>query len=247
MIGALVVDDEAMAREDLIARLAQVAPEVTVLAEAHNAPSAMPLIEALRPALVFLDVEMPGGDGFSLLKNLGHWDFDVVFTTGFQRYAIQAIRFSALDYLLKPVQADELRAAIIRHKARHPDPDLDGRHRAAVLANLNEDHESRMKLTLRHGNGLHFISPLDIGFCRAEDNYTELHLSDGRRFMVARTLKEYEDMLSDLGFIRVHRSYLVNRQAIDRITTDGFLEVRGGHRVEISRRRKEEVLKLLRA
>ncbi len=247
MIGVLLVDDETGAREFLRERLASVAPEVRVLAEAGSGPAALPLIEKHRPALVFLDVEMPGGDGFDLLKTLGTWDFDVIFTTGFQRYAIQAIRFSALDYLLKPVQADELRAAIDRHLERHPDPELDEQHQAAVLANLNEPHEQGMKLTLRHGNGLHFVAPSDVAFCRAEDNYTELHLCDGRRFMVARTLKEYEDMLTELGFIRVHRSYLVNREAIERITTDGFLEVRGGHRVEISRRRKEEVLKLLRA
>ncbi len=247
MIDVLLVDDEAGAREFLRARLAEVAPEVNIVAEADSGAAALPLIAEHKPALVFTDVEMPGGDGFSMLKALGTWDFDVVFTTGFQRYAIQAIRFSALDYLLKPVQADELRAAIDRHLQRHPDPALDEQHQAAILSNLNEPNEQGMKLTLRHGNGLHFVSPEDIAFCRAEDNYTELHLCDGRRFMVARTLKEYEDMLADLGFIRVHRSYLVNRQAIDRITTDGILEVRGGHRVEISRRRKEEVLKLLRA
>lgn len=247
MINVLLVDDEPAAREFLRARLAEVAPEVHVLAEADNITDAARLIAELKPALVFSDVEMPGGDGFQLLKDLGTWDFDVVFVTGFQRYAIQAIRFSALDYLLKPVQADELRAAIDRHLARHPEPELDKQYQLAVLANLNESHEQGMKLTLRHGNGLHFVPPAEVAFCRAEDNYTELHLCDGRRFLVARTLKEYEDMLADMGFMRVHRSFLVNRGAIVKVTTDGHLELAGGGRVEISRRRKEEVMKLLRA
>jgi len=247
MINVLLVDDEPGAREFLRARLAEVAPEVNVLAEADNITEAKRLIAELKPALVFSDVEMPGGDGFKLLKDLGTWDFDVVFVTGFQRYAIQAIRFSALDYLLKPVQGDELRAAIDRHLERHPDPTLDAEHRAALLSNLSAPDERGFKLTLRHGNGLHFVPPAEVAFCRAEDNYTELHLCDGRRFMVARTLKEYDDMLAELGFIRVHRSYLVNREAITRVTTDGHLEIVGGQRVEISRRRKEEVMKLLRS
>ena len=117
MITAVQVDDEASAREFLRARLRDVATEVQVLGEAKNIDEADRLIADTKPQLVFLDVEMPGGDGFELLKRLGRWDFDVIFTTSHRHYAIQAIRFSALDYLLKPVQADELRAAIDRSVA----------------------------------------------------------------------------------------------------------------------------------
>lgn len=245
MIEVIVVDDQAEAREMLCDRLAEVAPEVRVVAQADSGPAAIPLIAEHRPALVFTDVEMPGGDGFEMLRALGSWDFDVVFVTGFQRYAIQAIRFSALDYLLKPVQADELRAALDRHQERRRS--MDAEHQQVVLANLGQRHERDLKLTLRQGTGLHFVSPGELAYCRAEGNYTELYLMNGQRFIAARTLREYEDMFSELGFIRVHRSYLVNRSAITRITTDGHLEITGGHRVEISRRRKEEVLQMLRA
>lgn len=160
MITAVQVDDEASAREFLRTRLAEVAPEVQVLGEATNIDDAAELIADKRPQLVFLDVQMPGGDGFELLKRMGHWDFDVIFTTGHSHYAIQAIRFSALDYLVKPVQADELRAAIDRHRERREDADSEVQDH--FLANVSHRDEQALKLTLTHGGRTHTVAPGDI-------------------------------------------------------------------------------------
>lgn len=244
MITAVQVDDEASAREFLRSRLRDVAPEVQVLGEAKNIEEGARLIADTKPQLVFLDVEMPGGDGFELLKRLGRWDFDVIFTTSHQHYAIQAIRFSALDYLLKPVQADELRAAIDRHAAHKGHASIDVQER--FLNNIAQRDEQALKLTLTHGDRTHAVAPADITWCQADDNYTALHLADERRFVSARTLKDYDEMLSPLGFIRVHKSALVNRRHVDGIDGEGRVRLRNGTRVEISRRRLEEVTRELR-
>jgi len=244
MITAVQVDDEASAREFLRARLGEVAPEVTVLGEANNIDDAARLIAEKKPQLVFLDVEMPGGNGFELLKRLGHWDFDVIFTTGYSKYAIQAIRFSALDYLLKPVQTDELRAAIDRHKERREAMTVDVQQH--FLSNIAQPSETQFKLTITHGDRTHAIAPADITWCQADDNYTALHLIDDRRFISARTLKDYDEMLTPLGFLRVHRSSLVNRKHVDGIDGEGRVRLSNGTRLEVSRRRLEEVTRELR-
>ncbi|MEO8067498.1 MAG: LytTR family DNA-binding domain-containing protein [Flavobacteriales bacterium] len=245
MITALQVDDETSAREFLRSRLQDVAPEIQVLGEAVNIDEGARLITEKRPQLVFLDVEMPGGDGFELLKCLGRWDFEVIFTTSHQHYAIQAIRFSALDYLLKPVQADELRAAIDRFAERKEGTSpLVKEH---FLHNISIRKEEALKLTLTHGDRTHAVPPEDIAWCEADRNYTALHLLDERRFVSARTLKDYDEMLTPFGFIRVHKSALVNRRHVEGIDKEGHVRMRNGARVEISRRRMEEVALALRS
>ena len=243
MIKALVVDDDPGNRKYLHELLRSAPVPVEVVGEAGNITEAATLIAALRPDLLFLDIEMPGGTGFDLLKQLGSWPFEVIFTTGFQRYAIQAIRFSALDYLLKPVQPDELAEALERFRTRHPKEDRDTVQQQ-FLANIGQRDEQAMKLTLTTGDRTYFVAPEEVTHCTADDNYTELHTADGRRFVSARTLKDYEDMLVPLGFLRVHRSNLVNKAQITHLD-DGHVVLKNSTRVEISRRKKEEVLKAL--
>lgn len=242
MIRAMIVDDDPSNRDYLRALLGT-SPDVEVVAEASGIAGAAELIASSNPELLFLDIEMPGGSGFDLLRNLGTWPFDVIFTTGFQRYAIQAIRFSALDYLLKPIQVDELIDALDRFRTRHPKQE-----RAVVqqqfLHNAGATDERTMKLTLTAGERTYFIPPAELTHCTADDNYTELHTADGRRFVSARTLKDYEDMLSPWGFLRVHRSALVNKSAIAHLT-EGHVVLSNDLHVEVSRRKREEVMKAL--
>ena len=239
---AVIVDDEQEARGLLRALLQRHAPEVQLVAEASSVVQAIEVLKEHQPQLLFLDVQMPGGDGFELLKQLGTWDFDVVFTTGSQHHAIQAIRFSALDYLMKPVLGDELRAAIERHRVkRGPMPE----RYQQVLHNIAQPDERGMKLTLTSGDRSYFVDPAEVVWCEADVNYTNLHLADERRFVSARTLKDYEDMLAPLGFLRTHRSYLVNRSHIDHLDRGGFVVLRNGRRVEVASRRREEVARAL--
>ncbi|MBK6891910.1 MAG: response regulator transcription factor [Flavobacteriales bacterium] len=244
MVRAVIVDDEEEARDVLRAMLHRCASDVEILAEGSSVAEAKALIAEHKPDLLFLDVQMPGGDGFELLKHLGHWDFDVVFTTGSSQHAIQAIRYSALDYLMKPVLGDELRAAIDRHIAKRPtDPDV----QAHLLHNIAQPDERTMKLSITSGDRTLAIDPADIAWCQADDNYTALHLADERRLVAARTLMDYDRMLSPLGFIRVHKSALVNRRHVEGIDGEGRVRLRNGTRVEVSRRRLEEVTRELRA
>ena len=244
MVKAIVVDDEAEARASLCELLRRNAADVQVLAEAASVAEAIGLIALHKPQLVFRDVQMPGGDGFELLKRLGNWDFDVIFTTGSSKHAIQAIRFSALDYLVKPVLGDELRAAIDRHRTKRG---ISAEDRSQLLHNIAQPDERTMKLTLTSGDRSYFVPPGDVVWCEADVNYTNLHLADERRFVSARTLKDYEDMLTPLGFLRTHRSYLVNRAHIDHLDKSGFVVLRNGKRVEVASRRREEVAKALMA
>lgn len=238
----MIVDDEARARAVLREMLTRHAPDVAVLAEAASIAEARTLIVQHAPELVFLDVQMPGGNGFELLRELGTWDFDVVFTTASSMHAIQAIRFSALDYLVKPVLGDELCAAIDRHLAKRGTP---GQAHENLLHNIAQPDERTMKLTLTSGDRSYFVDPASVVWCEADVNYTNLHLQDDRRFVSARTLKDYEDMLTPLGFLRTHRSYLVNRAHIDHMDRAGFVVLRNGKRVEVASRRREEVAKAL--
>jgi two-component system LytT family response regulator len=242
MIKALIVDDDASNRDYLRSLLA-VHPEVTVIGEAGTISHAHELITLQAPDLLFLDVEMPGGSGFDLLQQLGTWPFDVIFCTGFQRYAIQAIRFSALDYLLKPVQPDELEAALQRYGEHHPSLDRKVAQEQ-FLENIRQADDQRMKLTLTTGDRTYFVPPAELSHCTADDNYTELHTLDGRRFVSARTLKDYEDMLLPMGFLRVHRSTLVNKAQITHLD-DGHVVLKNQVRLEVSRRKREDVLKAL--
>lgn len=244
MIRTLLVDDEEDSRRYLCGLLGDYTPDVRVVGQAADKDQARALLTADPPDLVFLDVEMPGGSGVDLLREMGTWPFEVIFTTGFARYAVQAIRFSALDYLLKPVQPDELVAALARFRDRHPSSPDRSEVQQQFIRNAGHADERAMKLTLGHGGRHYFIDPSDITHCLADRNYTELHLQDGRRFISARTLKEFEDMLRTAGFIRVHRSAIVNMAAVAHVEEEHVV-LHGGHRVELSRRRRTEVRLLL--
>lgn len=238
----MLVDDDGEGRSYLRGLLTAHA-DVGVVAEADNIADARQILGNTAVDLLFLDVEMPGGSGFDLLKQLGTWPFAVIFTTGFQRYAVQAIRFSALDYLLKPVQPDELEAALQRFRAHRHAMDHQARQ-SQLLINIRQDDGLKLKLTLTRGDRTFFVPPADISHCTADDNYTDLHAFDGQRFTSARTLKDYEEMLLPFGFLRIHRSNLVNRQAVAHVE-EGHVVLRGGQRVELSRRKRDEVLRAL--
>lgn len=245
MITALLVDDDAVNREALRSLLAELSPDIKVVGEASCITGARKALDAEAVDLVFLDVEMPGGTGFDLLRELGTWPFKVIFTTAFQRYAIQAIRFSALDYLLKPVQSDELALALERFRLQHAEGPPPSDVQKQFIRNLEQEEEKSLKLTLTQGDRSYFVPPEDVGHCRSQGNYTELHLSDGRRFISARTLKEYEEMLEPWGFLRVHRNSLVNCSAISHFKDD-HLVMADGNLLEVSRRKRSDVLKALR-
>ncbi len=240
MPTALIVDDDHRNRTYLKGLLQQHAADVEVIGEAANISAAQEVMRRTMPDLVFLDVEMPGGSGFDLLRELGSWPFGVVFTTAYDHYAIQAIRFSALDYLLKPLQPAELVEAIGRFRQQQGEGATHALVQKQFITNIAQANEHALKLTLTVGDRTYFIAPSEVAYCTADGNYTELHLADGRHFISARTLKDYEGMFMPWDFLRIHRASLVNRNCVSHVA-DGHVVMKDGTRIEVSRRKWEEV------
>ncbi len=243
VIKAIIIDDEENARENLRGILNEYCPEVQILKEASSAAEAIVVIDNYKPNLVFLDIEMPDGNGFEVLKQFKNPEFKVIFVTAYDHYAIQAIRFSALDYILKPINVLFLQTAIQKMKETMEKDDL----RIQNLLENNVSNIENRKLALTFSNKIEYIEIKQILRCEGETNYTRFYLNDGRKFLISRTLVEYEEILDNHGFIRSHKSHLVNIKHIRSFIKDdgGYLVMQDGSTVPVSRRKKEAVLEKL--
>jgi two-component system LytT family response regulator len=246
MIKALIIDDEAKARNILQHYLTSVHAEVGDIRQAGSVDEALRMVTESAPDLVFLDIEMPNKNGFEFLVESKDPTFDVIFTTAYNQYAIQAIRFSALDYLLKPIDPDELQSALNRH--------IEKRHDAAqkkalfdnLVSNIKKNEVRDFKIAVPSSDGVHFFLVDDILRLEADRSYTHIHLLKQRPFIASRTLKHFEDMLEEFRFVRTHKSHLVNARHISRVANNhDSVILTDGTEVEISRRKKEEVLQYL--
>lgn len=243
-IRAIIVDDEAHGRENLKGLLQTFCPEVELIGEANSALSAIELIQKAQPSLVFLDIEMPNGNGFQVLEFFKEPTFQVIFVTAYDQYAIKAIRFAALDYILKPIDVMLLKAAIDRH---HRFKENDQRLKQFMDNKHLPSKNKRIALPL--ADKIHFIEVQDIVSCKGEGSYTTVYKTCGEKFMISKPLIEYEDLLSEYDFIRTHKSYIVNRKHISTyVKSDGgYLLMSDGSNVPVSRRKKEEVLLTLKS
>ena len=242
---AIIIDDEPYAGQALVTLLQRHCPQVHVEAVYHNSKEAVHAIRQKAPQLLFLDIEMPFMNGFELLETLAPVPFHVIFTTSYDQYAIKAIRFSALDYLLKPVDAEELKTAVIKAE-RHHSPYLP-QQLEILLSRIQQPAPSVHRIALPTLEGLHMLSVDTIIYCTASSNYTLLSLKEGGDLLVSRTLKEIEEMLSDYFFLRIHHSCLVNLAEVKRYKRGegGSLLMSNGSVVDVSRSRKEVLLKML--
>ena len=240
-IKVLILDDELNACEYLDTIIKKNIPAIAETFATTDQGEAQLFINRQKPQLVFLDVEMPKQSGFEFLLSQKEKNFDVIFTTAFSKYAIQAIRFSAIDFLLKPVQPDELAAAFDRFLSMPKETERRQKIYEHFFDNLNAKHEKDFKLTLSKGNRLYFISPHDIYYCKADDNYTKLFLRDNTEFIVTKTLKEAEEMLHAHHFMRTHKSFLVNKNHVMHLNSEGNLLLKNQITIEVSRRRMEEI------
>lgn len=245
MISALLIDDEADGREALRLALERYCPEVQILGEYGTPEAGLAAIRQLNPRLVFLDVQMPGMSGFDLLQQAAPVNFDVIFVSAYERYAIKAIRFSALDYLLKPVDIDELMQAVRRVAARQQPPPPYPLQSA--IQNLPGRSGRIERVAVPSQEGIEVFETADLIFCQAAGSYTQLHLRGGQTRLVSRNLKDFEQLLSESGFCRVHHSALINLRHVQRYLKGegGQAVLTGGHQVDVSRRKKEEFLALL--
>lgn len=233
MINAVLIDDEKNARIALRKMLEQFCPDVLVVGEAQNAIEGLMIIRKLEPHLVFLDVEMPGGTGFDLLDAVEQRTFTTVFTTAHEQYTIPAIRSGAVDYLLKPINLDELRSAVARV--------VQERKRTTPPTSSAE------VLTISNADGTWFVPPAEVICIEGERRYSRFYLADGQEHVVSHTLGELEEDLVKVGFFRVHKSWLVNCAHVKHISSadGGFAVLSNNKEIEISRRKRAEFIRLM--
>jgi two-component system LytT family response regulator len=244
-IKSIIVDDEKHGRENLAGILKQYCPEVELLGDADSVEVAIPLIRELNPDLVFLDIEMPRANGFQLLEHFKDFRFEVIFVTAYDNFAIKAIRFSAADYILKPINLNDLQTAV-RKVANRIQQKQENQRMKQLVYNITQPQNPRIGLPT--GDRIEFIEVHKIIRCQGEGNYSHIYFEGNKHLLVAKTLVEFEDLLQEYSFFRVHKTHLVNlKQVIAYVKTDGgILQLSNGDSVAVSRRRKEDVQKMLK-
>jgi two-component system LytT family response regulator len=244
MISTIIIDDERNNIEALKKLLENFAGIIEINGTAENAEDGQNLIEEVNPQLVFLDIELPFGNAFDLLEKLMPIDFEVIFFTAFDQYAIKAIKYGVLDYLLKPVNVEDLGRAIHRSINRMAEKNSNARLQL-FLDNMRSDDKSMQKIALPTKNGLSFEDLQTITHLEATGSYTNVYFNDKRKEVVTRTLREFEDILPPASFCRLHHSYIINLQYIKKYYKGrgGYVELIDGTVVEVSLRKKADFLK----
>jgi len=244
MLKAIIVDDEPYCCET-IATLLEDNPEVKIVSTCHNAADALNAIKKNSPDLVFLDVEMPKMNGFEMLEQLPSVNFEIIFTTSYDQYALKAIRFSAIDYLLKPVDSEELQKAVQKVIQRTEKPIT--RQLEILMQKLHQPSTPINRIALPTMEGLQMISLDSIISCESDNNYTILQLKENKKLVISRTLKEIEELLEEHSFIRVHRCYLANLNEVEKYVKGegGYLVMSNGSTVDVSQSRKELLMQKL--
>ena len=243
MLTALIIDDVAQARATLKQDVADYCPDIQILGEADGVVSGAKLIREKNPQLVFLDIQMQDGSGFDLLEILGDAAPKIIFTTASDAFAIKAFRFSAIDYLLKPIDPDELMAAVEKVKAQ-PDNHSDS---LALLKDAMTAKKAPHRLALNTLDKIHIAEIETIIRCESQGNYTEFFFTNGKKLLVTKTLKEFDKLLSGHGFLRVHQSHLINLEQVKEFvkTDGGYLIMKDGDDVPVSSRKRASVLEAI--
>ncbi len=246
MLKILLIDDEERATDSLQRMIEKFAPEIEYVRTCNDARKAAEMIHHIQPDLIFLDIRMPYINGFDVLKSIPDKNFKIIFTTAYDEYAIQAIRFSAFDYLLKPVDAEELIRAIKRftNSKHHPASQEELLQNISLNMQLQNANQFRLALSLKEG--VRFLMPHEIIRCEAHGNYTKFFVIGNKQYTISKTLGDYDELLNAYGFIRTHKSHLVNKNFISFIDHNGFVILKDSQKIEISRRRKDEVMEALK-
>lgn len=243
VIRSVIIDDEEPARESLKSYLCEFCPDVEVIASAGTVESGLGIIKKHAPLLVFLDVEMPDGNGFDLLRKLHRVDFRIIFITAFTDYAIQAIKFHAVDYLVKPVNIRELQNAVEKVKDEL-DRHIFAHNLEELKRYLHSPDDKIRKIVIPDVKGFVVLELPQILYCEADGYCTNFFLTDDRKITSSRNLKYYEDLLSDLGFLRVHHSYLINITHISSYLHEGVVILKGEKNVPVGNTYKKRFLEI---
>ena len=248
MINVIIVDDELHCRTALETLIVKHFPELSIKAICKSPAEGIQAITGHHPDLVFSDVEMPPSTGFEMLQQLDEINFDIIFTTAYEKYAIQAIKFSAMDYLLKPIGKEDLAEAILRVKEKKLH-EKSTKKIEALFNNIKGIKNTTKKIVLPTTNGIELVYLQDIVRLDSNGNYTTFHLKNNQKILVSKTIKEYEEMLEEVHFFRVHNSHIINLHYVKNYIKGegGIVKMEDGSEIDVSRRRKEDFLKALHA
>lgn len=247
MINALIVDDEAKARETLSSILNKFFPEVNIVGEAHSVESAFQMVERTNPQVVFLDIKMGDGTGFDLLRRYHKIPFKVVFVTAFDSFAIEAFKFSAFDYLLKPINTKDLRRTIANLRETVEEKEDISLKIEAFMSNMENRDVSNKRIVLKTSNSIHLVNLSEALRFEADANYTWVYIQGQPQVLISKSLKYFEDMLKDFGFFRVHQSHLINLSHITRIdkVDGGVVILSDNSSIPIAVRKREMLFQML--
>ena len=243
-LKAIIIDDESYCCET-IATFLESRDDIQIIAQCSNGIEGIEAIQKHKPDVVFLDVEMPKMNGFEMLQKLPSIQFEIIFTTSYDQYALKAIHLSAIDYLLKPIDEEELIHAIekVRHRTNNPI----SQQLEILMQKLSEPNKKISKIALPTLDGLEMTTIASIIYCESDSNYTIVHLKGANKIVVSKTLKEIEELLQDYSFVRVHRCFLVNINEVEKYKKGdgGYLILSNGASVDVSKNRKELLLSKL--
>lgn len=242
MLRAVIIEDEKHSRETLKNLLSEYCEGVIVEGEANSVSSGIEIIETLQPDVVFLDIELQTGTGFEVLRGVSKVNFETIFTTAFEHYAIQAIKLSSIDYLLKPISIEDLQEAV--KKCQNKRNEHQYKMQMDVLLNQLSKKETDKNICLSTSEGMEFVKESDILFCKANGSYTDFRLINGKNILVSKHLKEYEDLLPTDKFMRVHNSYLVNLKEVKKFVKSegGYILMNDDSIVSISPKKRDEFM-----
>lgn len=246
MMRTVVIDDEPNARQVVKNILTQFCPSVEIIGEAENVADGVALINDSKPDLVLLDIRMPDGTGFNVLKKVNKLDFHFIFITAHEEYAIQAIKQSALDYIVKPINVNELVAAV--EKAELAQPAEKQIEKSLEVLTFNQSNvNSEKRLVLNTHDSIYIVKVQDIISCKADRNYTEVNLLNQNKLVISKTLKDIEEMLDGCGFFRSHQSYLINLKYISHYEKGlgGTIIMQDNSRIPVSSRKKDSFIQLM--
>jgi two-component system LytT family response regulator len=245
-LATVVIDDEKDAVDFISSIISEYCTGLEVKGKAHNVKDGVEVIREVKPDLVFLDVEMPNGTGFDLLANFPEKEFDVIFITAFNHYAIKAIKFSAIDYILKPININEFIEAVTKVIQKRSGNNISGReHLEALMENIKSSKPTR--LVIPTSDGREYLNPQDIIRIEADRSYSWFFIQGKRKILVSRHLKEFQDLLSDRNFFRPHNSHLINLDHVRKYVRidGGYIEMTDGSKVPVSRNRKDLFLEYM--
>src|SRR6185437_12559519 len=244
-LKAILIDDELPSLQNLQQKLGEFCPDIMVIATAQKPEEAIRLIEQNQPDVIFLDIEMPRMNGFKMLEEINEKDFDIVFTTAYNLYAIDAVRISAFDYLVKPVAVKDLQncvARLFKDQLRQTPEKLD-----VLRQNLSDSRSQSDKITISTNEGIEFIEIKEIMRIESSSNYSKIFFKDGRSLLVTKLLKDFEEILLPYRFYRIHNSHLINLSYIKKYVRGdgGQVVMQNDEIIDVARRKKEEFLRLI--